>query len=357
MTSPKNTEVINKLLNGYDVNGNTIILNTCNDFNKGHELLMKNEYDILILDIFRGKANEDNADREGDKILEEIRKSTFLPVIFFSGLTKYVEPLKSDIIRVVTKTAGGNDELLKEIEYLLESGIPMIKKRLDSHVKDCMRDYLWEFVQREWASLNTIRDEFSIGYLLARRIAKSFSKSNVKKILGDHKISDEKIFPMEFYIYPVHDDSIESGDIFRKEGVFYVVVTPSCDIAQNKTKFLHLTKCIPLDETKEYKEYISEKNKKTINESKLASAKDKLSQLIRSGRRDCHFFIPKTSFIENLVIDFEQIITIELSDVVKYECIAKLDSPFAQSMIIKFVRHFNRIGTEDLDAEYVINNL
>lgn len=354
---PKNTDFINKLLNGTKIKNYTIILKTCNDFDAGQTMLADADFDILILDIFKGKANEENHARDGEKILAGIRKTTFLPVIFFSGLTKYVEELKSDIIRVVTKTAGGNDELLKEIEFLLDSGIPLIRKRLNDHVKECMREYLWEFVQEEWKSLSTIKDEFSIGYLLARRIAKSFSKSNVQTILGDHKISKEKIYPMEFYIYPIHDESIEAGDVLRKEGVYYVVVTPSCDIAQEKTTFLHLAKCIPFEESREYQEFSAEKKRTPQNANKFTSAKDKLSQLIRSGRRDCHFFIPKTSFIENLVVDFEQLTTINLKDANTFERIAKLDAPFAQSMIIKFIRHFNRIGTEDLDADYIINKI
>jgi len=37
--------------------------------------------------------------------------------------------------------------------------------------------------------------------------------------------------------------------------------------------------------------------------------------------------------------------------------VAKLDDPYAQSMIASFIRFYNRIGFPDIDADYVIQNI
>jgi hypothetical protein len=37
--------------------------------------------------------------------------------------------------------------------------------------------------------------------------------------------------------------------------------------------------------------------------------------------------------------------------------VAKLDDPFAQSMVASFIRYYNRIGFPDIDADYIIKNL
>lgn len=354
----KNTEIVSQLINGTSINGNKINLETSNDFEKGWELLVQQDFDMLILDIFRGEATEQNKDRDGEQILARIQKQTFLPVIFFSGLTKYVEPLKSEIIRVVTKTAGGNDELIKEITYLLGTGIPMIRKRLNSHIKECMREYFWEFIQQDWPKLHEVKDEISIGYLLARRIAKSFSKMNVGKLLEDRKAADEKIYPMEFYIYPVKkEEPLETGDILSKDHKEFIVITPSCDIFQKKTDFIHLAACIPLSYYKEYENYMTENKKDPKDEKKLQDSKNSLARVIRSGKRDCYYFLPSTHFIQNSVIDFQQISTVPLKDIPTYTRVTKLDTPFAQSMIGFFIRYYTRIGTDDLDSDYIINNL
>lgn len=60
----------------------------------------------------------------------------------------------------------------------------------------------------------------------------------------------------------------------------------------------------------------------------------------------------------NRVIDFQDKTTVDYSSLkADFERIAKLDSPFAQSMTSSFIRYYNRIGFPDIDTEYVINNL
>jgi len=343
----KVTDAATQIINGQEINGNRINLACTNDFEEGKKLLTEHNYDILILDIFKGKPSVSNPERPGEEILGEIKKTCFIPVVFFSGLTKNVEHLKSDIIRVVTKTAGGNEKLLDELKYLVATKLPFIKRKLDLHIKECMREYFWDFVQNDWKELSKIKDEISLGYLLMRRLAKSFSKENIAKILEDRKISGEKIYPMEFYIYPPSNQEPETGGIIKKNGDFYIIITPTCEIVNKKTEMIRLAECIPLKKTKEYQDY--QKNKiKYINE---------LRKLIESRKSDRYFFLPKTHFIDNLVIDFQRIKSIALSELKNYEYVAKLDDPFSQSMIGYFIRYYNRIGTEDIDWKYILKDL
>ena len=44
-------------------------------------------------------------------------------------------------------------------------------------------------------------------------------------------------------------------------------------------------------------------------------------------------------------------------DLKSFKKIAKLDDPYAQSMISSFIRYYNRIGFPDIDSDYVIANL
>ncbi len=346
----KNTSAVYDLFNGTEISGHSIEIVTCNDFVHGKELLFSTEYDIVILDIYKGKPSAENPDRDGETLLSEIRSKTFIPVIFFSGLPKHVEHLSSEIIRVVPKSADGNDLLQKEIEMLINTGIPMIKKKLLKHIQECSREYFWDFVQNNWAELQHINDSVSLGYLLARRIAKSFSKSNIKKIFADHKLSEEKIYPMEYYIYPIsQEDMIETGDIIKHNDIIYAIVTPSCDMHHDsKSDFIHLAKCVPLSEFKEYTEYM-------INKSN--TKKKELEKIVLSNKKDRFYFLPGTHFIENSVIDFQQLTTVAKSEMKDFHRITKLDAPFAQAMVGFFIRYYNRIGTDDLDVEYIINNL
>ena len=91
------------------------------------------------------------------------------------------------------------------------------------------------------------------------------------------------------------------------------------------------------------------------------NCKNNISSIIETRKSDRYFFLPKTPFIEeNRVIDFQnkEMVSYEsLSDPENYERIAKLDSPFAESMVASFIRYYNRIGFPDIDTDYILNNL
>ena len=196
--------------------------------------------------------------------------------------------------------------------------------------------------------------------MLLRNIADSLSRKQIKQIIGDEAIHEDKVHPMEFYIYPSNTGEFENGEIVKRKGTedVYVIVTPSCDfierfkrgvsVGRNAEKIL-LINAIPLTNTFEYKNY--KDNKNTEN-------KNALNKLINSSKSDRYYFLPGTPFITNMVLDFQQSITIEYSTLKNsYDRVAKLDNPFAQSVIASYIRYFNRIGFPDIDSEFVISQL
>ncbi len=56
-------------------------------------------------------------------------------------------------------------------------------------------------------------------------------------------------------------------------------------------------------------------------------------------------------------MDFQNKLLIKYSDLKSYKRIATLDSPFAESMLIRHISYYNRIGTPDLDANYILEHL
>lgn len=58
------------------------------------------------------------------------------------------------------------------------------------------------------------------------------------------------------------------------------------------------------------------------------------------------------------MIDFQKKEMVDYSSLCNdFNRIAKLDAPFAQSMMASFIRYYNRIGFPDIDADYVIEHL
>lgn len=342
---------IKELLDGETIGDHTIGLKYLNSFEDGVEALCKEEFDLIILDVFKGKPEEKNTDRPGQTVLEQIKKSCFVPVIFFTGLVKPVEHLKSDIVRIVRK-GDGLDALRGEINDVFSSKLLFLKQQLNGYTREVMRSYFWDFIHPNWKMLENIKDEVSLGLLVVRRLAISLSKEKIAGILGDPNISPEKVHPMEFYIFPPLNTEFETGDILEDNNNFFVIITPSCDFiprkGERKAKKVLLAKCTPLKDTHQYKKY--EKDKSLGNTQSL-------KELIESRSGDRYFYLPQAPFINNSILDFQHISIIDYEELKKMKKVARLDDPFAQSMLSYFIRYYNRIGFPDIDSEYILKNM
>lgn len=333
------------------IGDHTIITSGASTFEEGMRLVEENDYDIVILDLYKGEPKEGN-EKLGLQVLKHIQSVAFIPVIFYSGLTKDLVGIESEIVGVVNKGYDGIEGLKIEIERIIGSNIALIKRKINEHVKMTLRDYFWKTVHDNKSLIEPIKDDVSLGYLLLRRLANSLSKENIKTLLGDDKILDGKAHPMEFYIYPSNSGEYELGEILLKNGIYYTILTPSCDfITENnrpkKVGQVLLAIATPLEETESFTKY-------TENKKKYRQA---LSALIESRKGDRYFFLPGTPFIKHLVLDFQIKTMISYEDLKDYERITKLDTPFAESMSASFIRYYNRIGFPDIDSDYIINTL
>jgi hypothetical protein len=218
-----------------------------------------------------------------------------------------------------------------------------------------MREYFWDIVHSQREVFARYQGDISLGYLLVRRIANSLSKENIKALLGDTKIKADKAHPMEFYIFPTPNGEYEMGEILSKDGIYFIILTPSCDFVENpeikrarRAEKVLLAIAQPLSLTDYYSDYMKTKNEKN---------KNRLSLMIEGRKGDQFFFLPGTPFIENLVLDFQNKVMVNYIELSSFVRVAKLDDPYAQSMISSFIRFYNRIGFPDIDSDYIINSL
>ncbi len=343
-------EQLRDLLNEQEIGGCKILVEPETDFEKGNSRLQEGGYDIVILDLYRGQPSEENKDLPGKDILEEIKKRVPIAVIFYTGLTTHVEDLKSDMVRVVSKSGG---DIPKEIEFLISTGIPLIRKKLAGHLHEILRQYYWYFVDKHPEVIRGEQDKALLEYVILRRLASTMTRDSVERIFGT-AVSPDKVHPLEFYIYPpIEESTLETGDVLQKldDGSIHVVLTPSCDLAHEKADYVMLVSGNPLKESDEYKDFARNPAAK--------EGKDKLAKLIESRRGDRYYFLPRNEFagIPDLVLDFQNITNHLLREFKGYKKLAKIDDPFAQDMLARFVRYKNRPGSPDLDSGHVLSYL
>ena len=359
---------LKKYFNGITLSGYIIKAEVEVTFEEGIASIMNYDFDLVILDLFKDKEIKD--EEAGIKVLNKIRQTAFIPVIFYTGHAYKITDLISEIVGVVSK-GDGIDALVKEIERIIASKIALIKSQIYSHLKESLRKYFWETVDVEKRVFIPGKNDVSLGYLLLRRFANSLSKQNIKQLLGDSKIKTDKAHPMEFYIYPLNPDpridEYQAGEILQKDGVCFVILTPSCDLIlrNNGSRkadriLLAVTKRFTeLPDFLKYDELKRKENKSEKDNQQLSNIEGKLKNWManRGGEQDRYFFLPVTPFIENLVIDFQNKVMVNYEELTTFTRVAKLDDPYAQSMIASFIRFYNRIGFPDIDADYVIQNI
>jgi hypothetical protein len=59
----------------------------------------------------------------------------------------------------------------------------------------------------------------------------------------------------------------------------------------------------------------------------------------------------------DLVVDFQQLVTLQRVQMTALERLASLDSPFAEALLARFGRYFGRLSTPDLDVEVILSRL
>jgi len=322
-------------------------------FDNAIEKINSKPYHIIILDIYKGNPIN-GGEQLGLQILEQIQSKSFIPVIFYSGNTKDVQDLKSQIVGVVTKGEEGFDGLKREIERLIKFNLPFIKENIHTCLEEELKNYFWKIIHDQRDKFRPEINDFSLGYLMLRKFSSSLSRDKISEILGDNSLNKEKVHPMQFYIYPTNSGEYECGEILEKDKEVFVILTPSCDFisGENRSRKVGdvlLAKTTLLSKTKEYEKYQSKKDGK--------DEKGNLIRLIESRKTDRYFFLPQTPFIENRIIDFQSKEMVKYDDLANYTRVAKLDSPYAESMVSSFIRYYNRIGYPDIDSELILKAL
>lgn len=322
------------------------------------------KFDILILDL-KDDSNvglDADSNPAGLKTFETLRTTRFVPVVFYTALAHKVRSQETSFVRVVEKTEGIG-RVKEEVRRVFETQLPALTRQ----VEEVQRSYMWEFVTTHWKQFTSPRDQADLAYLLARRLALSLEGLAAKLAVtvgGPPELpsTERQAHPMMMYVRPPLGPHRLAGDILVEkigaEEFFWLVVTPSCDFAQDKARHFVLAKCERLTEQEEYKGW-----SKTPNKDSKSRMEDLISDYRRFGPSGSKLqperfkFLPGTFFLPDLVADFQQLRSVSIENLAAFEAVASLDSPFAEAVISRFVRYFARLGTPDIDRNVVLNRL
>jgi len=359
---------------GWEHSSNLLHVETLTDFTQAMNMIERQRFDLLIIDVFKGPPIE-AGEAAGIDVFERIKSKRFMPVIFYTALPASVGDIQNPLVKVAEKSGEAFSSLDQKVKEYLEAPLMRIIRELNRHVDETIRSYLWDFVPDHWDEFLKSKDDAALAYLLCRRLADSLdingadrlaSGLNPQNAAAARCVAEQKAHPLRYYILPPSGGECRTGDVIKKPAQqgpssYYLVLTPWCDLIDHpgkpkKAEHVLLVRCILLEDFTEYNEW--------TRKGAPPSAKTRLESLIGTpdkepeGRqRGRYFFLPGVLGLPDLVVDFQQSCTEKVDQLSSYERIATLDSPFCESVMACFTRFIGRIGKPDLDIEMVIENL
>ena len=333
----------------------SITCTLCQKFSDAVNLLKNERFDLVILDL-KDAADPEGVLLAGEVVFDALKACRFTPVIFHTGFPNKVKDLASPYVKVVTRSEW--ETLRASIREIFDTKLPSLIR----HIEEEQRKFMWESAGKIWVDDLDKSHPTDLVYLLARRLANALSGDVVRSFLAadgaEGAPQSEKIHAVELYVFPPISKHPLFGDVFIKEtngtAEYFVMLTPSCDLAQSKAEFVLLSKCKNLVDTTEGQ------NAKAslINGGVVSAAMAKeLKKIMCDNWKpvDRYKYLPSTSFLPDLLVDFQGVFTVDVASFFSaesdYKRIASLDSPFAESLQAKMTRYLGRIGTPDIDAD------
>ncbi|ADB73517.1 hypothetical protein [Geodermatophilus obscurus] len=354
-------------------------------FSEGMNLLSAGTVDVVVLDVREedpagnGVLDEDR----GVRVFERLKGLRFLPVVFFTAVEGRVEDQQEPPLVQVVSKAEGSQAAADAVATAFASGAPTAVRALGDHVREVMRQYLWDHVGPKWKSYGDApRDQ--LANLLVGRLAKSLEHgvtTDLRGALGDAFPKHSRWHPSQMYVLPPLTAEHTTGDLVQgTDGTWSVLLTPACDLVVRKdgaakAERLLLATARPLFDMPLFMEWQDadraaravdrevaprggfSAERSTERKRVQALAKSLLAQCrdILRGSNDRYFHLPAFLEIPDLLVDLQYIEAPPFERLSTLKVVASLNPPYAQALLNRFVRYVGRVGLDDPDVDWLLD--
>ena len=350
-------------------------------FDAAIERLAAEKFDLVILDVRdqpgATHGQEGQPSYPGTTVFERIRQHRFIPIIFYTAVPAEVQLHDNPpFVQVVSKIAEDHvGELRNAMKQAFQSDFPRIYRLLEDHSASVMREFMIEFVEKDWDTLADNRADMM--HLLVRHLSISLGHGAADMTAelgyGPGDESDDAAHPTRYYAALPSSDyatgdilrGLQSGSTSGDEGEaesWYAIVTPSCDFVFRKGKryseYVVLVECRQLSSFPEYQNLVTS----VSLDSEQATSRERLRNLLDSRpykqQADRYHYLPEAWKVPDLIVDNQMVVSVPYDDLVEhYEKVASLDSPFAEELVHRFARYIGRLGTPDLDLNKIVKRI
>lgn len=344
---------LTELLQDEDIAHPTPLVFSETDFQRAVERIEHHRFDLVITDLREGALSAAApAEEAGTRLLQEIMKRRFVPVIFNTGLPDEVGDYARDSPFVGVVTKGHPDDLVQAVKQQINDPMSRASRAILAHIESIQRSYLWDFVGPRWSSFTSEQQNIDLPHLLARRVVAGMSADVLDRTLEAEGLapSGVDVHPLQYYVIPPVSEIALCGYLYKglgesEETGWWVLLTPSCDVAQanrkGKLDFALFAKCELAAESDQIK------GKKPEDVAQLFT---------RQPNR--YYFLPSAIDIPDLLVDFQNVRVVNTEAFTKLgKATAAVDSPYAEELQSRFAQWYGRLGTPDLDYRQIAERL
>lgn len=331
-------------------------IHPCDDFGRAYEFATSpaRRFDLIVSDTYRGNPKDRNADVL--RMVNRYRKGRFCPLVVYSSGVQ--PPELKDSPFVVWADKGKTGDIERAIRAVLKTGIPQLAHRLHDELDQTAGGYLWDFLEKKWDQLSS-RPGFD------RRACERLIRRRAAVRLADLVLDSGRLAPIsevdgiEYYIYPQLDVADRSlGEIVRrrrKPDEIRVLLTPHCHLTlqpgQNEPRASYVltvgTRCAEDVLGAQKLQTLRESEDEAKRYKKLKSWATPPSDVGKPAGR--YWYLPAFLDIPHSFCDFLLIESIPYDQLAsRYERVAVLAPPFAESLQACFVRYYASVGLPDI---------
>lgn len=133
-----------------------------------------------------------------------------------------------------------------------------------------------------------------------------------------------------------------------------VILTPTCDIENDKADYITLIALIPLTEVinrlldGSWKDIKYDENgvvRKFLNNKQQIQLEKRIKELMSNAYMRYHWFDPVKLGGDPLICDFQLLTSVSSDEINKLKCVGYLDSEWLEQLPARFVSYQGRIGT------------
>ena len=330
---------------------------------EGEQNLSSSQWDAAIIDL---RLSSQGNGEEGNALISIVQEKFKFPIFVVSSNIGDLDPniAKNNSFLNIRERNGENQALFTDIANIYQTGITRIlggKGQIESYLNDIFWKHLSQTMPY-WIEQAKTNPEDTEKSLLR------YTLSHIQEYL---EINEEDKFedyhPVEFYV-PKVSSKLGTCDIIfnEKEKKYAIVLTPSCDLANVKAKFITIAQIenleIPILKEQQgiiekypnkLQSLTNQKNlpendlkiKSKELESKKRSAEETIVKLLNNNYQQKLHYLPKSDLFEGGFIDFQQVTSISLKELNEnYKINVTVSNAFKKDIIARFSHYYARQG-------------